>query len=398
MKTFPTYNTGNNLYLPLRRDATEGLHRRDPAGRDPEPVELAPCSRQVDSMASEVPLDAPWTAPKARGVGRRRRCETWKLANTTPTRRATCSTSRSRRCSRASRATCRCSTSSSTSTPAGSFDNLINTAGGAQEIRFVGGSQTVSLRVARRPRPRVVLGAPVRRIVRARAGVGCSATGTWRREAGDRRVPPALAGADPLRPGAAGAARPAHPAHADGLGDQVPSPSTSARSGATTVATGQATSDTGPVSVTFDNSPPAGSPGVLLGFIEGQQARIWGARSTKPPRCGDRRLRPATSDRRREAEPLRRESWADERWSGGCYVGYMPPGVLLDYGDGAAPAGRPRSTGPAPRPRPSGRATWMARSSRATGRPTRCSKRSDLCRGGQRVSLRESRGPSKSTG
>ncbi|MBL1494932.1 oxidoreductase, partial [Klebsiella pneumoniae] len=31
--------------------------------------------------------------------------------------------------------------------------------------------------------------------------------------------------------------------------------------------TGQAFSDEGPVRVTFDNSPPSGSPGVLLGFM-----------------------------------------------------------------------------------------------------------------------------------
>ncbi len=36
---------------------------------------------------------------------------------------------------------------------------------------------------------------------------------------------------------------------------------------------GQATSDTGPVKLTFDNSPPDGSPGVLLGFLEGERAR-----------------------------------------------------------------------------------------------------------------------------
>ena len=36
---------------------------------------------------------------------------------------------------------------------------------------------------------------------------------------------------------------------------------------------GQAISDHGPVKVTFDNSPPDGSPGVLLGFIEGHEAR-----------------------------------------------------------------------------------------------------------------------------
>ncbi len=86
--------------------------------------------------------------------------------------------------------------------------------------------------------------------------------------------------------------------------------------------------------MTFDNTPPSGSPGILLGFIEGQQARIWGARTRKARRAA------IVSDFVRyfgsEAAHPRRyieKSWAEERWSGGCYVGYMPPGVLLDYGE-----------------------------------------------------------------
>ena len=41
---------------------------------------------------------------------------------------------------------------------------------------------------------------------------------------------------------------------------------------------GQAVSDAGPVKVTFDNSPPSASP-VLMGFIEGREARMWARRS-----------------------------------------------------------------------------------------------------------------------
>ena len=37
--------------------------------------------------------------------------------------------------------------------------------------------------------------------------------------------------------------------------------------------TGQAASDQGPVKVTFDNSPPDGTPGVLMGFMEANDGR-----------------------------------------------------------------------------------------------------------------------------
>ena len=40
--------------------------------------------------------------------------------------------------------------------------------------------------------------------------------------------------------------------------------------------TGQAGSDAGPAKVIFDNSPPDGSPGVLLAFLEGAHARELG--------------------------------------------------------------------------------------------------------------------------
>ncbi len=98
--------------------------------------------------------------------------------------------------------------------------------------------------------------------------------------------------------------------------------------------TGQATSDTGPVKITFDNTPPDGGPGVLLGFIEGQEARIW----TQRPRA-ERRAAVIESFVRyfgsAAAKPTGYvdKSWAEEQWTRGCYGGYLPPGVQLDYGE-----------------------------------------------------------------
>ena len=47
---------------------------------------------------------------------------------------------------------------------------------------------------------------------------------------------------------------------------------------------GQAISDSGAVRITFDNSPEQGSPGVLLGFVEGDEGRIWGRQSLQARR------------------------------------------------------------------------------------------------------------------
>jgi monoamine oxidase len=96
---------------------------------------------------------------------------------------------------------------------------------------------------------------------------------------------------------------------------------------------GQATSDTGPVKVTFDNSPPDGSPGVLLGFLEGREARrlgrvpfeerrdavvgtfarLFGPHAAKPVDYVDR-------------------VWADEEWTRGCYGCAMPTGAWTEFG------------------------------------------------------------------
>ena len=43
-------------------------------------------------------------------------------------------------------------------------------------------------------------------------------------------------------------------------------------------------SNEGPVKLTFDNSPPSGSPGAILGFLEGHNARVLGAASASARR------------------------------------------------------------------------------------------------------------------
>ena len=97
---------------------------------------------------------------------------------------------------------------------------------------------------------------------------------------------------------------------------------------------GQATSEAGPTRVVFDNSPPDGSPGVLLGFLEGALARQWGARSAAERRdavlAGHARLFGEAA-----AKPVRfvERVWADEEWTRGCYGCLMTPGGWTEYGE-----------------------------------------------------------------
>src|SRR5207249_634368 len=96
---------------------------------------------------------------------------------------------------------------------------------------------------------------------------------------------------------------------------------------------GQAVSDTGPATSTFDTSPPDGRPGGMLGFVGGDEAARWGPRRRADRRravlssfatyFGDQALHP-----RRYVEM----DWADEVWTRGCPVGFSAPGALSEYG------------------------------------------------------------------
>src|SRR5680860_1332252 len=150
---------------------------------------------------------------------------------------------------------------------AGSIELLFDTEGGAQQDRFVGGSQLIAQRVAERlGAETVVRDAAVRLIEHGPDSVIVHADGGVRVRA--RRAVVAIA------PSLAG--RIAYDPPLSGYRDQL-----TQRMPLGTVAkcmalydepfwreqglSGQATSDTGPVKLTYDNSPPDGSPGVLLG-------------------------------------------------------------------------------------------------------------------------------------
>jgi monoamine oxidase len=216
---------------------------------------------------------------------------------------------------------------------AGGLDALLDTEGGAQDARIVGGSQLISIRMAEELGDRVVLDAPVRRIAYEPDRVTVHADGV---EVEARRAIVALPPTLTCRI----AYDPPVPALRDQLTQRIPQ-------GAVIKCmaiydrpfwreqglTGQATSIDGPVKLTFDNSPPDGTPGVLLGFLEGNQARELGAASPDARRaavidCFKRLFG------RKAGTPLDYvdKSWADEEWTRGCYGCYMPTGAWTAYG------------------------------------------------------------------
>lgn len=331
IEVFQTYNTGLNVFFREgRRSTYEGAI---PTGDPLALPELAAALQSLNDMAATVPTDAPWSAPNA-AEWDGQTMETWKLANVQHSGARFL-------IDLGIEAVWACEPRDVSLlhvlfyiASAGSFEALINTAGGAQESRFVGGSQQVSQRLADELGRRVVLDSPVRRIVRSRGKLRVESDRIVVRA--DRVIvamAPVMCGRIEFVPGL--------PALRDQLTQRVPMGSVIKCQAVyerpfwrDQNLTGQATSDVGPVKITFDNSPPSGTPGVLLGFIEGHEARVWGRRPADERRqavlasfaryFGDELLTP------REYVEM---NWGDEAWSRGCYVGFTPPGVLLDYGE-----------------------------------------------------------------
>ena len=211
----------------------------------------------------------------------------------------------------------------------GGWDDLLDTEGGAQQDRIVGGSQLISLRMAEELGDRVQLSAPVRAIRTDDEGVTAG-------EVRARRVivalPPALAGRLVYDPPL--------PAPRDQLTQRMPMGSVIKcmaiydepfwrEDGLS----GQATSLPGPAQVIFDNTPANGSPGVLLAFLEGRDARVLAAATEAERREAvvavlARIFGPAAAEPSGYVE----KDWSAEPYSRGCYAGVLGPGAWTAYG------------------------------------------------------------------
>ena len=182
--TYPTYNSGDNIYF--RNGAATRYSATGPLGAvPPDPtgaVEAQKAILQLDDMARTIPLDAPWTAPRA-AEWDGQTFETWKLANTlTDSGRFLLDVAITSIFSCEPRDVSLLfvlfylAAAGNESTP-GTIERLVNTGGGAQERRFAGGSQLVPINLAKRLGRRVVLGQPVRRIVTQKGTVTAIADG-----------------------------------------------------------------------------------------------------------------------------------------------------------------------------------------------------------------------------
>jgi monoamine oxidase len=216
----------------------------------------------------------------------------------------------------------------------GGLDSLIRTHGGYQQDRFVGGSQEIALRLAADLGDRVRLSSPVRRIEHGPEGVRVHTDATAY-DAGAVVVaaPPHLLTTIEFSPPLPAARNQLAQRMPPGMVTKFiavyPEPFWRAEG-----LSGHATLTSGPISMTFDNSPPDGSPGALVAFALADDARALEELSTAERRAAVLdRLAELFGPRAAEPTQFLERCWAREQWTRGCYAGYFGPGGWTSFGE-----------------------------------------------------------------
>jgi monoamine oxidase len=335
--TFKEYVKGNSVYV----SSTTG--RQEYQGTVPPDPLILPDAAQlltrIDQYASEIPVDAPWTHPNAGewdgmtlgewirrnavnadGVENLIRCWTQPGFGADPDELSFLYVLWYIACSGNER-------------HVGTFSRNSDTVNGAQERRFVGGSQQVPLRLARRLGDIVALAAPVRRITQ---DDGHAVVHTGRGRVRARRVivaapPPLVLDIDwfPRLP----RRRTELLRHLD-MGQLMKCDAVYRRPFWRDAGlNGFGLNDTGAVRVSFDNCPRDGDPGVLLAFVGGSTWRRYGVQTRAARRkavlegfaamFGEQALHPIE---------YVEHDWTREQWTGGGPVANYAPGTMMRFG------------------------------------------------------------------
>lgn len=339
--TFPAYNEGNNVYYAGGRRTL--YSDTGPTGTAPSDLSLLAdlllAIPQLNSLSLRVPVDAPWDAPDAGGLDSQS-LETWLRRNTTGNRRFLDVAEAATRAIFGAEprelsllfVLFYIAASGDERTP-GTFERNFNTRNGAQQTRIAGGTQQVAQRLAAQLGRRVIRRSPVRRIVMAPGHVDVVSDRYVNRA---RQVivalPPVLAGRIHYEP--------ALPSQRDGLTQRMPQGHLIKVQAIYERPfwrgdglTGSSISDVGPCNVTFDSSPRSGTPGALLGFIGGDEARAFARLdAAERRRAALGGLARVFGSRARDPVDYVETDWAAEAYTRGCPVGIAPPGVLTTYG------------------------------------------------------------------
>lgn len=331
VKTFKTYNEGNHLEYrsgKLTPYAGAFLTADKVVAMDITEILL-----QLSMMSEEVPLDAPWEAPLAE-IWDSMTAATWIEQNVPsgPVRNWVTLMVRGIVC---------CEPKEISLLhflfyihSGGNLDKIISVAKGAQESRLIGGAQIVSNRVAAELGERVFLNSPVQKVIQSDEEIVVKSENVCvKAKSAIIAIPPTLANRIQYSPKL--------PAKRDQLMSRMPMGSVikvqltfSKPFWRENGLSGQVLSDKGPIQITFDNSPEDGSTGVLIGFIEGEDARIWWEKALQDRQKGVLEcLSVYFGNEVLTPNDYIEQYWADEEFSRGCYAAFMPPGVWTSFGD-----------------------------------------------------------------
>jgi monoamine oxidase len=343
VRRFATYDEGDNVYY---RDGVRLTYSDKTAtGIVPPDPTIAPDAAAVvtrlDQMSTQVPVDAPWEASQA-AQWDGQTLESWARSNSS----YDANESFRRLVAVATRPifgaeprdvsllfTLFYVAASGNETNPGTFERNFSTRNGAQMWRFHGGAALITERMAKRLGDRVVLRSPVERIVQRDGRVILhSRRLDVRAKRAIVAIPPTLAGRIRYAPDLP-------PSH-DQLLQRMPQ-GTLIKVAAVydrpfwreAGLTGTALSLNGPVNATFDDSPPDGKPGVVFGFVGGDEAR----RFMRLPRADRRRAVIANfkayfGPKAANLSDYFETNWTKAEWTRGCPVAVPGPGVLVAYG------------------------------------------------------------------
>ena len=344
VRRFKTYDTGMDVYYADGKRTTysdTGLLGTAPPDPQAEAETIVNVER-LDMMSKQVPVDAPWEAVNA-AEWESYTLERWIEDNSKTSHFKQLVHSATRPIFGAEPRELSLLfvlfyiASSGDATHPGTFERNFDTRGGAQQWRFVGGSQLVAIRVADQLGSRVVLDSPVRRIEQGSHGVTVvSDRATVRAKRVIVAVPPTLAGRIDYEP--------LLPFQRDQLTQRY------GQGTLTKVAAiydrpfwreaglnGTAVSLTGPVTATFDDSPPEASgkrgPGIIFGFVGGDDARAHAKLGPAARRAAVlNQFAAFFGPKAKQAKEYFETPWSGEQWTRGCPVGIPAVGSLLSYG------------------------------------------------------------------
>jgi monoamine oxidase len=335
--TFPEYVEGKNVYI-----SGNGRRQLYTGTVPPDPLVLLDAAlllNNLDKYAAEMPVDAPWTHPKAaewdsmtlgdyirknavNKAGILNLIQAWTQPGfgADPDQLSLLFVIHYLACS-------------GNETTPGSFELNANTEGGAQESRFVGGSQLVPLKLAERLGSRVALNARVHRIDQGstRAYVKTSRGNVACKQVIVACPPPLVLDIDWY---------PQLPAQRHALltrmkmgklmkCDAVYSTPFWRADGLS----GSGVADSGATRTVFDNSPPDAHVGVLLSFVGGATWQKYGTMTVAERRkhvlegfaqmFGPKALTPIE---------YTEHNWPHETWTRGGPVAIMAPGTMTAFG------------------------------------------------------------------